>query len=223
MKITTKICSKCGIEKPLSKFYKRKETRTGVASACKKCQKPHDKARGKLYYKNNKEKVALRGEIYRRNNKEKINIRGENYYKINKDRMLNQAKMRRKEINIRLKQKYKTDLKFKLNSNVSTAIWFSLKGNKNGKHWEDIVGYTLKQLIKHLEKQFTEGMSWGNYGKAGWWIDHIIPISVFNFTKPKHQDFKKCWALKNLQPLWAIENIKKQNKIDKHFQPSLLI
>ena len=60
-------------------------------------------------------------------------------------------------------------------------------------------------------------------GRGEWHIDHIIPKSVFNFTKPEHEDFKRCWALKNLQPLWAEENISKFNKLDKHFQPTLAL
>ena len=106
---------------------------------------------------------------------------------------------------------------------MRTAIWFSLKGNKNGHHWENLVGYAFDELRKHLEKQFTEGMSWDNYGMGGWVIDHKIPKAIFNFTKPEHQDFRRCWALKNLQPMWERDNLIKQAKIDKHFQPSLLI
>lgn len=54
-------------------------------------------------------------------------------------------------------------------------------------------------------------------------IDHKIPLSAHNFTKPEHSDFKKAWALKNLQPMWAIDNMKKGAKLKKHFQPSLLL
>ena len=49
------------------------------------------------------------------------------------------------------------------------------------------------------------------------------PLTAHNFTKPKHEDFKRCWALKNLQPLWSKKNISKGNRLTKHFQPSLLI
>lgn len=57
----------------------------------------------------------------------------------------------------------------------------------------------------------------------GWHIDHKIPKSAFNFETPEDIDFKRCWALKNLQPLWAAENIKKHDRVDKPFQPSLAI
>ena len=64
-------------------------------------------------------------------------------------------------------------------------------------------------------------MSWENYGD--WHVDHKIPLKVFNFTEAEHVDFKKAWALKNLQPLWAKDNFEKNAKLTKHFQPSLLI
>jgi len=55
-----------------------------------------------------------------------------------------------------------------------------------------------------------------------WHIDHIIPVSAFNFTKPEHIDFNKCWALSNLQPLWAEENLSKHKKLKEAFQPSFM-
>lgn len=95
--------------------------------------------------------------------------------------------------------------------NISGAIYRSLKGNKNGCHWESIVGYDCQELKTHLESQFKDGMTWENYGK--WHLDHIAPISIFNITSTKCKGFKKCWELSNLQPLWAKENISKSNKI----------
>jgi 5-methylcytosine-specific restriction endonuclease McrA len=65
-------------------------------------------------------------------------------------------------------------------------------------------------------------MNWENYGSY-WHIDHKIPISVFNFEKPEDYDFKRCWNLKNLQPLEKFKNMSKGNRLDKHFQPSLAI
>jgi len=83
----------------------------------------------------------------------------------------------------------------------------SLKRNKNGYHWEKLVGYTLDNLIQHLESQFKEGMTWDNQGK--WHIDHIRPIFSFDFDSYKDKEFRQCWALDNLQPLWAKDNLRK--------------
>ena len=73
-----------------------------------------------------------------------------------------------------------------------------------------ILGFDKHTLREHLESQFTEGMSWDNMGE--WHIDHIRPIASFNYDSTEHPDFKKCWALNNLQPLWAADNIRKGDK-----------
>lgn len=99
--------------------------------------------------------------------------------------------------------------KNKVNYNFSRQIRKSLNGSKNGSSWESLVNYNLLDLKNHLESLFLDGMSWDNYGK--WHIDHIIPQDSFNITSSKCIDFKKCWSLSNLQPLWAKDNILKSN------------
>ncbi len=111
--------------------------------------------------------------------------------------------------------------KERLLASLRAQINKSLNRHKNGRHWEFLVGYTLKDLMKHISRQFTEGMSWDNYGK--WHIDHIIPISAFNFEKPNDSDFKRCWELSNLQPLWAKDNLIKSDFIAEGFQHSLVM
>lgn len=49
----------------------------------------------------------------------------------------------------------------------------ALKGQKNGRKWEKMVGYSRHDLVRHLERQFVQGMSWDNMGE--WQIDHIVP------------------------------------------------
>lgn len=83
--------------------------------------------------------------------------------------------------------------------------------SKNSKTFA-LVGFSPMDLVRHIESQFTDGMSWDN--KREWQIDHIRPVSSFNFDSTDHPDFKKCWALNNLQPLWAKDNISKGNKWD---------
>ena len=196
------------------------------------------------YYKTNKKKAKACQRKWREGNKDKKRDCDSNYYKTNKNKILaqqkeyykiNQEKRKayqktykqnnRKKVNARNriyeKNRRLTNHKHRLNIGISALIRISLHNNKNGHHWESLVGYTLKKLITHLEKQFTDGMSWENYGK--WHIDHKIPLSAHNFTSPEHTDFKKAWALKNLQPMWAKENISKGAKLTKPFQPSLLL
>ena len=115
------------------------------------------------------------------------------------------------------------DLKFNLNCRMSCMIWYSLKGNKNGKRWQDLVGYTTEDLKKRLKSTMSPHHNWNDYLEGKLHIDHIMPKSVFNFTDSNHVDFKRCWALSNLQLLPAEENLKKSNHLTKPFQPSLAI
>jgi len=100
--------------------------------------------------------------------------------------------------------------KTKIARNISRRMRQSLNGERKSDSWSKLVNYTLDELRKHLESLFQEGMTWDNYGK--WHIDHVIPISSFNITSDSCEDFKECWKLSNLQPLWAIDNLKKSNK-----------
>ena len=82
---------------------------------------------------------------------------------------------------------------------------------KNNKTFT-LLGYTKYELKDHLESQFTDGMSWDRFNEIH--IDHIRPVSSFNYTTTECEDFKKCWALNNLQPLWAKDNLSKGDKWD---------
>jgi hypothetical protein len=106
-----------------------------------------------------------------------------------------------------------SDPLYKLICNFRTAIYTVLKENNITKfgHYFDILGYTPEELINHLEKQFTEGMTWDNYGEFH--VDHKLPISSFNIKEIGDEEFMKCWCLDNLQPMWGEENIRKSNKI----------
>ena len=66
--------------------------------------------------------------------------------------------------------------------------------------------------MTHLEKQFTDGMTWEKFLRGEIWMDHIKPISKFNYVSSEDIEFKECWSLNNLQPLWAKDNRRKYNK-----------
>lgn len=181
----------------------------------------------KEHYIENREYQKSYDKQYRKKHKEKRKKQHEQDYNNNKERYKKCSKKWRAENKERLKEyfkkyyreKRKINPKYRLSKSMSISIRRSLKSGKNGGHWEIFVDYNLSDLMKHLEKQFSKGMNWKNYGK--WEIDHKIPQKVFNFDKPEHIDFKRCWALDNLQPLWAEENLRKRDKLKLHFQPNL--
>ena len=206
-------------------------------------RKEKTKQQNKKYCKNNKEKISQCQKEYR--SRPEVKEWKKKYYKLEYVKQKKNAYMREyiqrpevKERNKKYNEERKKDPEFRkkrnenikkrrektiirLSHNISTSIRESLKSKKhrkNGRHWEKLVGYTIYELKKHLEKLFQPGMTWENYGKE-WHIDHITPISFFIFTSTNDVEFKYCWSLYNLQPLWAEENIEKRDKIlPKYFK-----
>jgi len=125
-----------------------------------------------------------------------------------------QQSPRGKYLRMLYNKKRMANLTYRLSANMSRSIRKSLFNNnlsKNGKHWETLVNYSANDLKIHLESLFQTGMTWDNYGIHGWHIDHIKPVSYFCIASLNSNAFKQCWSLKNLQPLWAIDNIRKSN------------
>jgi len=218
-----KRCSKCDIEKDVSEFDKKKENSSGYTGYCKECRrkqkreyvrkhKDHIIKYQKEYHKKNKIYLRKQQREYVKKNKSSIEKYQKKYrveyYQKNKDKIYKKEKARRDN-----------NPAIRLKLNISSQIRRSLKNGKGGLSWEKLVGYTLNDLIRHLKKQFHSGMTLDNYGE--WHLDHRIPKSVFNFSDPSHIDFKRCWALSNLQPLWAFDNLSKNDSREGHFQPSL--
>lgn len=99
----------------------------------------------------------------------------------------------------------------RLRNFFTAAICHSLQGRtKGGRSWEAILGYSSEALRLHLERQFLSGMNWENYGD--WHVDHILPVASFSFDTADHPDFLACWAITNLRPMWAADNIRKSDK-----------
>lgn len=93
---------------------------------------------------------------------------------------------------------------------LRTRIRIALKhsGVKKSVSMTSLLGCTIEFLKGWLESQFKTGMSWQNHGE--WHIDHKRPCASFNLTDLEQQ--KICFHYTNLQPLWALENIRKGAK-----------
>jgi len=171
---------------------------------------------GKCYSKNQSAK-------WRANNPLKANEICKKWRDSNKEQRLETNNLWRKNnpeansaIQKRAKIKRRSTPQGCINHRMSSLLRYSLKNHKitkNKKSWEDIVGYTEEELYNHIEKLFIDGMSWDLFLRGEIHIDHKIPQSYFKFSSIDDLEFKKCWALDNLQPLWKIDNIRKQNKI----------
>ena len=108
--------------------------------------------------------------------------------------------------------KMSSDPVYALNCRVRSQLRKCLKKRRIEKSQTTYgsLGFSPLQLRNHLESQFVEGMSWDNMGE--WHIDHIRPIASFTFDSVNDPEFEACWALENLQPLWATDNLSKGAK-----------
>ncbi len=217
--MNTKYCSGCDKIKDIIDFNKNKSQKDGLANWCRICKrgeylknKQHYTEYKKQYIETHKEWYDNYHKEYRKENKEKISELNKNYYKDNEER----KEKRRKYMNEYVKNRTVIDKKFQLDRNISRGINRDLKRfklTKNSSTWEQLVGYTIEDLVVHLEKQFKEGMSWANQGFY-WHVDHIKPKSSYAYSSVNDPQFKECWALNNLQPLEKIENLKKGKKYE---------
>lgn len=106
---------------------------------------------------------------------------------------------------------------YKLRRNISNAIWCKMnrgRGYRKDARISQCLPYTIHELKEHLEGHFLPGMNWNNYGQ--WHIDHIIPDWSFTYTSTGDIGFQQSWALTNLQPLWAKDNLLKGKRILKN-------
>jgi hypothetical protein len=106
---------------------------------------------------------------------------------------------------------------------VRAAAYASIKrmiklGGKKVRNTRNYIGCDSGTLRNHLASQFSDGMTWSNYGKNGWHIDHRIPLAAFNFSNPA--EVSQALHFTNLQPMWAVDNILKADKFIQ-FQPLL--
>lgn len=195
------ICTTCKVYKRTDLFYKGKDKVTMLESTCKDCKLEYERTPGR---KNSSRKWRCENKLiksesdkrWRNKNKEKIrNNRKKESYKIAK-------RVSDKKYYNRVLKIPKLNLSRKVKSAMSTSIRYSKANN-----YLKIVGYTIEDLQKHLENLFKDNMSWENYGRGGWHIDHIKPLVLFDLTK--ECEFKEAWGLNNLQPLWESENCSK--------------
>jgi hypothetical protein len=201
----TKQCTKCQGEFPatLEFFYKCSQKRDNLRPECKKCTNAHQKEYSKNpEVKHRKKQTSKR---WVKNNEERSRQIKKQHYENNKSKYIERAKRWKKE---------------KCNSDPSYKVLLSCRSRLNGIVREregskpdstlSIIGCSTNELKSHLEKQFTDGMSWKNYGD--WHVDHIRPCCSFDLTDPEQQ--KECFHYTNLQPLWAEDNYAKGGRYE---------
>lgn len=208
-----RICTKCKLNKEICDFYKGR-------CECKCCGQEyklktalHIKEQKKEYYKLNKEKISKRCAAYQSSNKLKYKEIGKRYRENNKEKINLQIKEWQIKNSARRKAHWafrqRNDINYRLKKQMRSRIWSALKGRCKSAKTFSLLGCSLGEFKTYLKSKFKVGMTWENYGK--WHVDHILPCASFDLSDPEEQN--ECFNYKNLQPLWASDNIRKSDKI----------
>ena len=115
---------------------------------------------------------------------------------------------RKSDVNKRNKQRRDNDLNYSMACRLRNRIRSIIKGESKCASNKELLGCSYEEFIEHIESKFVDGMSWDN--RSEWHIDHIKPCSAFDLTSEEGQ--RKCFHYSNLQPLWALDNLRKSDK-----------
>ena len=208
-----KPCSQCGVVYPLTveNFYLRPRSKDGFESYCRNCAR----IMAKTYRTANGETIAAKKRKHYRENKDKYLKKVKTYAKSeqgiiarSKYRKRNRKRITEVTRTYELKQ-FNENIQFKLSKRLRSRMRQVLKSNQKSENTAILTGCSTEVLKEYLEKQFKPGMTWENHGE--WHIDHKIPCAAFDLSDPCEQ--KRCFNFKNLQPLWAIDNLRKNDRI----------
>lgn len=115
------------------------------------------------------------------------------------------------------KIKRRTNPAFAIHMRISSSVRNSLGRSRLGTSWIKFLDFSAADLHIHLERRFTEGMTWERFMAGEIEIDHIIPMSFFRPSAVDSVEFRMCWNLKNLQPLWRLDNRLKRDTLPANF------
>lgn len=184
----------CHKKRNSSSFHKCAKNKDGLQCLCKDCHKIYRKN----WLEKNKEKYSKQCKKWRDNNKVKCYNSSKKWMKNNKEKF--------KKFNREYKAyKRKTDMSFKITTNLRNRVRKAIKGINKSKTTIELIGCNIEEFMIHIERQFKKGMTWENYGE--WELDHIKPCCSFDLLKESEQ--KKCFNYSNSQPLWKKEHREK--------------
>ena len=213
-----KICVIC------SKVFNTKGNQPNITKTCSlECRKQNTKYKKKKSSKNYRKLKRIPGTNYYKKHLEynkkyltKYNkLERTKIKKYNKYDLIQKAK-EIKRVNVYVSKRRKIDKLFNLKLILRKQVYRILDKKKKIKYnikTFELLGCSPEYFKEYLEKKFKPGMNWDNYGRSGWHIDHIKPLSL---AKDVEDVIKgKFFHYTNHQPLWADENMKKSNKYDE--------
>jgi hypothetical protein len=160
----------------------------------------------KAWYAKNRDAIAAAQKKKLLENGDEIRAKRRAYDAKNKDRF----KVRvRSYKNKRFAEKFYSDPCFRLLHNMRNRLGHAMAGKAKSGGTVKLLGCSAPFLRDYIESRFLPGMTWEN--RRMWHVDHIRPCASFDLTDPAQQI--ACFHYTNLQPLWATDNIKKNDKI----------
>lgn len=179
---------------------------------------PEQKAKGlernRRWRKENREKVRGFTQKWRENNREKSREIERAWRAANPDKTKAKTKRYLKTKGLKhLKSRRENDPWFANRQSLSLRTRMAIKaqgGSKTGSILQ-ILGAPIVVVRAHIQSQFKKGMTWKNWGRKGWHLDHIVPCAAFDLTNEEQR--RKCFHYTNLRPLWAVENLLKSDQI----------
>lgn len=166
----------------------------------------------KHYRALNKRDISIKDRLYRQRNKEHIRAQKKRYKQLNAKRISEHdsayRRANRAMINAQKRRRMQSDPAYRLAANLRRRLRHALNGHSKSASTMKLLGCSVQQCMQHLESQFQNGMTWEN--RSEWHIDHIRPVASFDLHDPKQQ--RACFHYTNLQPLWAIDNLRKGSR-----------
>lgn len=164
-------------------------------------------ARNARYYLENLDKRRAYEKAYRESHREEIREKARAYSANNKEKIAERNRAKKVETRAYRNAHRANHPEVRVAHNLRVRIRVALKqGATKSGHLLSLLGCSIPELKDRLEPIFKPGMTWENYGPV-WHIDHVKPCAKFDLTDPAQQ--RACFHYTNLQPLFAIENIKK--------------
>lgn len=204
----TKVCPCCGQRKPLEGFYTSPYSLTGRNSHCIACIR----TKAKLRYRT---ETAYREKAIKSSKEQKLHDKQQGIDR--KREWKARYPDRAKASNRRQQERAMSTPQGRIEKRVLTIVRATVRYRaglcQQPTDWTGVLGYSFDDLKIRLETLFTEGMTWDRLAAGDIEIDHIIPRCAFHYETVEDEDFRRCWALSNLQPLWVKDNAAKGDRM----------
>lgn len=207
LKVKSKICKVCNIEKTKSEFYAnykrcKKCVDDDISPIVKVCVKCGEEKDSNLFYRHNSSIDRYRNDC----------IDCFNSYGISKRkiyRQKNKSSIRKKDLIYR-KDRMKSDPFYRSKIDARNIIRkaISTSGYSKKSKTESILGCSYLDFKNHIESLFLPRMNWEN--RNLWHIDHIVPLSFAQ----NEDELLLINHFTNLRPIWIEHNQLKSDKIE---------